>query len=58
MLVPDLAGFPAREALRQASGAGLAPSIEGSGLLLRQEPGAGSVVQRGTAIKLVFEPPS
>ena len=58
VMVPDLAGYPAREALRLASGAGLAPQIEGSGLLLRQEPEAGAVVQRGTPIKLVFEPPS
>lgn len=58
VLVPDLAGRPAREAIHTLSSAGLAPVVEGSGLVLRQEPAAGEIVPRGTSIKLVFEPPS
>jgi cell division protein FtsI (penicillin-binding protein 3) len=54
--VPDLAGYPARDAIKAVVGLGLAPSIEGTGRLSRQEPTAGSVVTKGTAMKLVFEP--
>jgi cell division protein FtsI (penicillin-binding protein 3) len=56
--VPDLAGYPAREALKLATSLGLLPTIEGSGRVMRQEPAAGSVVVKGATIKLVFEPPT
>ena len=56
--VPDLAGLPAREAVKTAIGLGLAPSIEGTGRLSRQEPAAGAVIPKGTTLKLVFEPPT
>jgi cell division protein FtsI (penicillin-binding protein 3) len=56
--VPDLAGWPTRDAVKTAVGLGLAPTIEGTGRLLRQEPAAGSVVPKGAAVKLVFEPPT
>jgi cell division protein FtsI (penicillin-binding protein 3) len=58
VLVPDLTGRPAREAIHAVASAGLAPSVEGSGLLVRQEPAAGEIVDRGATIHLVFEPPS
>ena len=56
--IPDLAGFPAREAVKTAAGAGLAANIEGTGRLTRQEPPAGTVVPKGSTIKLIFEPPT
>ncbi|MFS8064918.1 MAG: penicillin-binding protein [Byssovorax sp.] len=54
--VPDFAGWPAREAVKTAVGLGLAPTIEGTGRLTRQEPPAGAVLPRGSIIKLFFEP--
>jgi cell division protein FtsI (penicillin-binding protein 3) len=56
--MPDLTGWPTREAVKTAVGLGLAPSVEGTGRLARQEPAAGSVVPKGTTVKLVFEPPT
>jgi cell division protein FtsI (penicillin-binding protein 3) len=58
VMVPDLSGYPAREAIRTTTGAGLVPEVDGSGLLTKQEPAPGVVVQRGTPIKLTFQPPS
>jgi cell division protein FtsI (penicillin-binding protein 3) len=54
--VPDFAGWPAREAVKTAVGLGLAPTIEGTGRLTRQEPPAGAVLPRGSIVKLFFEP--
>jgi cell division protein FtsI (penicillin-binding protein 3) len=56
--LPDLAGFPAREAVKAALGLGLVPSVEGTGRLSRQEPPPGSVLPKGSSVKLVFEPPT
>ena len=56
--VPDLAGFPVREALKQLGALGLGTRVEGSGRVLKQEPPAGSPVVRGTTINLIFEPPT
>ncbi|NUO51511.1 MAG: transpeptidase family protein [Polyangiaceae bacterium] len=56
--VPDLAGFPVREALKQLGALGLGTRVEGSGRVLKQEPPAGSPVVRGTTIHLIFEPPT
>ena len=57
-LVPDLAGFPAREAVRTAVGLGLKTKIEGTGLVLRQDPAANTIVPAGTAITIMLEPPT
>lgn len=54
--VPDFAGFPLREAVKTATGLGLVPTVEGSGRLTKQEPPAGSVLPKGSTIKLTFEP--
>jgi cell division protein FtsI (penicillin-binding protein 3) len=54
--VPDLAGFPLREAVKAATALGLVPTVEGSGRLTKQEPPAGSVLPKGSTIKLIFEP--
>ena len=54
--VPDLAGYPAREAVKAALELGLSPAVSGTGRLVRQEPAAGSVAPKGAPVKLVFEP--
>ncbi len=58
VLLPDLVGYPVREAIRQIVALGLLPTVEGTGRLLRQEPPAGSAAARGTTVKLIFEPPT
>jgi cell division protein FtsI (penicillin-binding protein 3) len=54
--VPDLQGFPLREAVKSAIALGLVPTVEGSGRLSKQVPPAGSVLPKGSTIKLIFEP--
>jgi cell division protein FtsI (penicillin-binding protein 3) len=54
--VPDLAGFPLRDAVKVTIGSGLTPAVEGSGRLSRQEPPAGTVLPKGSTVKLIFEP--
>ncbi|MGC4092308.1 MAG: penicillin-binding protein [Polyangiaceae bacterium] len=56
--MPDLTGWPAREALKKAFELGMAPKLEGSGLLVGQTPPPGSVMERGAPVTLVFEPAS
>lgn len=54
--VPDLTGLPQREAVKSAVAAGLDPSVEGTGRLTRQEPPPGTVLPKGSPLKLIFEP--
>ncbi len=56
--LPDLAGFPPREAIKTIVGMGLAPSVEGTGRLSRQDPPAGAILPKGANVKLFFEPPT
>jgi cell division protein FtsI (penicillin-binding protein 3) len=56
--LPDLAGMPAREAIKTLVGLGLAVSVEGTGRLSRQDPPAGAVLPKGSRVLLVFEPPT
>jgi cell division protein FtsI (penicillin-binding protein 3) len=56
--LPDMKGWSAREAAKVTIGLGLAPSIEGTGLLSRQDPPAGAVLPKGSSVKLVFSPPT
>jgi cell division protein FtsI (penicillin-binding protein 3) len=56
--VPDLTGQPVREAIRAASTAGLLPAAFGTGRLARVEPPAGTVLPKGSPVKLYFEPSS
>jgi cell division protein FtsI (penicillin-binding protein 3) len=56
--VPDFIGWPAREAVKAAIGLGLTPTVEGTGRLSHQEPPAGTVLPKGSTVKLVFEPPT
>ncbi len=55
---PDFQGLPIREAIKGAKALGLLPEVFGTGRVTRQEPPAGTVVQKGSAVKLVLEPPA
>ncbi|MCS6898378.1 MAG: penicillin-binding protein [Myxococcales bacterium] len=55
--LPVFVGMPARDALRTAYALGVAPSILGSGVVARQEPSPGTIVPRGTVVRLFLEPP-
>jgi cell division protein FtsI/penicillin-binding protein 2 len=50
--VPDLEGLSIREARRLLLGCGLRSSIEGAGIVVRQQPGAGTVVRRDSTVRL------
>ncbi|MBN2195423.1 MAG: transpeptidase family protein [Polyangiaceae bacterium] len=54
--VPDMTGWPAREAVRRAVELGVTPEVQGTGLLSRQVPTPGTVVSKGEKLTLVFEP--
>ncbi|MEZ4297283.1 MAG: penicillin-binding protein [Polyangiaceae bacterium] len=56
--LPDFQGFPIREAIKSAKALGLSPVVEGTGRVTRQEPPAGAVLPKGSAVKLVLEPPA
>jgi cell division protein FtsI (penicillin-binding protein 3) len=53
--VPDAAGMGARDAVRAMLGAGLVPHVEGSGRTVRQAPAAGTIVPKGSDVRLSFE---
>jgi cell division protein FtsI (penicillin-binding protein 3) len=50
--VPDLAGKPGREAVARLLAAALQPRLEGSGRVVSQSPGAGTLVDRGARVTL------
>lgn len=54
--LPDMTGWPVREAVRRSVELGVTPKVVGTGLLARQEPGPGGVVRKGASVVLVFEP--
>jgi cell division protein FtsI (penicillin-binding protein 3) len=56
--VPDMTGWPLREAIRHSVELGAKPSVRGTGLLARQSPAPGSVIEKGGALVLEFEPAS
>jgi len=56
--VPDMTGWPLREALRKSIELGAVPQVRGSGLLARQIPAPGGVLTKGGALLLEFEPAS
>lgn len=56
--VPDTTGMGARDAVRAVGNAGLLPLVEGTGRLVRQMPGAGTPVPKGSSVRLIFEPAS
>ena len=54
--VPDMTGFPLRLAIQKSVELGVKPRVEGTGLLSRQVPSPGQVVDQGSEVVLVFEP--
>ncbi|MBI2337454.1 MAG: transpeptidase family protein [Deltaproteobacteria bacterium] len=54
--VPDLQGLSLREAIRTVEAKSLRAKMQGSGMLVSQEPEAGVLVNKGTEIVLNFEP--
>ena len=55
--VPDVKGLSMVEAARQLRARGFDMEIAGSGLAVRQEPGAGSYAAQGSVVKVTFELP-
>ena len=56
--VPDMTGWPMREALVRAVELGVEPEVRGSGMLARQTPAPGIVIAKGERLVLEFEPAS
>jgi cell division protein FtsI (penicillin-binding protein 3) len=56
--VPDMTGWPAREAMKKSYELGVVPKLTGTGLLVSQTPPPGSVMDPGAPLTLVFEPAS
>jgi cell division protein FtsI (penicillin-binding protein 3) len=54
--LPDMTGWPVREALRRAVELGVSPKVQGSGVLARQAPAPGEAVEKGSSVTLIFEP--
>ncbi|HPU00838.1 MAG: PASTA domain-containing protein [Firmicutes bacterium] len=55
--VPDLSGFTVKDVGQVLNWLGLYLEAEGSGIALRQEPAAGSRVEKGNVIKVFFGSP-
>lgn len=56
--VPDLTGVPMRSATRQIIDLGGVPRVVGTGLLTRQVPPPGTIIDKGTPVELHFKPAS
>jgi PASTA domain len=56
-IVPDLSGLGARPALRRLVQSSLEPELRGSGRTVAQWPAAGTLVKRGTRVKVTLAPP-
>jgi cell division protein FtsI (penicillin-binding protein 3) len=54
--MPDMTGWPVRRVVVQLTELGLEPKVSGTGLLARQVPAPGQLVQEGAPVLLVFEP--
>jgi len=52
---PDLRGLGAREALRVLAGLGVTPRVHGTGVVVEQDPAAGSVVESAVVATLRLE---
>jgi hypothetical protein len=52
--LPDMTGWPVREAVRHFRC--IHPKVQGTGVLARQEPSPGIVVDKGGTVVLIFEP--
>lgn len=56
--LPDLTGSPMRSAVRALLDLGTQVEVEGTGVLAQQVPPPGSVVPKGSSIRLLFRPAS
>jgi cell division protein FtsI (penicillin-binding protein 3) len=56
--VPDMTGWPLREAVRHCIELGVTPKVRGSGRVARQLPAPGSVMGKGESLVLELEPAS
>jgi cell division protein FtsI (penicillin-binding protein 3) len=56
--IPDMTGWPMRRALAKVIELGAEPQVMGTGLLARQAPPPGQVVNKGARLVLYFEPAS
>lgn len=56
--VPDMTGWPMREAVQKLGELGVKGKVQGSGLVARQEPPPGAVIDKGAELTLIFEPAS
>jgi cell division protein FtsI (penicillin-binding protein 3) len=56
VVVPALAGLPARKAVRTLEQSGLAAALRGSGRVVDQSPPPGRAVGRGTKVRMRLEP--
>lgn len=54
--LPDLTGSPMRAALRQLVELGAVPKVDGTGILVAQEPPPGTIVDKGSSVLLRFRP--
>jgi beta-lactam-binding protein with PASTA domain len=52
--VPDVHGLSAREAVRQLVKAGLSTHVAGDGIVVSQDPPAGTLIENGTVCRLVL----
>ena len=55
-VVPDLAGLPARSAVRKLAEAALEPELRGSGRTVAQSPRPGAIVKRGARVRVTLAP--
>ena len=56
--IPDMTGWPMREVVRRSHELGVVPTVSGTGLLSKQSPGPGVIVEKGRSLVLVFESPT
>ena len=54
-LFPDLRGLGARDAVRTLARLGLTARVQGAGVVVEQEPAAGSVIERGSVATLTLD---
>jgi cell division protein FtsI (penicillin-binding protein 3) len=57
VMVPDVAGQTVRSALLALRRVGLGFRVEGTGLVVTQDPPPGAIVRRGTPVRVVLERP-
>jgi beta-lactam-binding protein with PASTA domain len=54
-VIPDFRGLGAREAIRAVAQLGMTARVRGAGIVVDQQPAAGSPIERGTVATLTLE---